>query len=372
MMRFAPSRCATRLVALLLLAALSVAHARDFYRELGVRRLASVNEIKAAYRELAKKFHPDKNKEAGADVRFQRIAEAYETLSDPEKRRLYDMHGDDYANVHRQQEQRRQHHQQFDPFGRAAAAAPIFSVTVSLSWRTTVPRRGPDDSCAVLRLAGGGEFAPRWRPSAQAAADGAARARPRRRELRAGAAVPQLPPLPPERLLRPVRHAGARARLARPRRRDGGRTPGRCRPSKSTSGRSDLLGDAPRRRRARQPPRRRRAPPFLQPPWAAEAERRRTSRAQRMEAEGYGRQPAKAVIFTARRRRLALHRHLAARLRGKMAIATMHVDGGLPAPPPPPTSRAPPASPSCLRSPCGPTPTRPRRRRRVGSRRCTT
>ena len=122
----APCACASALcnalVAQLLLAALSVAHARDFYRELGVRRLASVNEIKAAYRELAKKFHPDKNKEAGADVRFQRIAEAYETLSDPEKRRLYDMHGDDYANVHRQQEQRL-HHQQFDPPRAPAAGA---------------------------------------------------------------------------------------------------------------------------------------------------------------------------------------------------------------------------------------------------------
>ena len=168
-MRFAPSRCATRLAALLLLAALSVAHARDFYRELGVRRLASVNEIKAAYRELAKKFHPDKNKEAGADVRFQRIAEAYETLSDPEKRRLYDMHGDDYANVHRQQEQRRQHHQQFDPFGRARRpqAPPIFSVTVSLSSENYRDLVEDSDERWLLQFyhdwqEACKEFAPRW------------------------------------------------------------------------------------------------------------------------------------------------------------------------------------------------------------------
>ncbi|NDB96815.1 MAG: J domain-containing protein [Verrucomicrobia bacterium] len=71
----------------------------DFYRDLGVSRRASASEIKAAYRDAAKKYHPDKNKDEDAQIRFQKIAAAYETLSDPEKRRLYDLHGSDYAQV---------------------------------------------------------------------------------------------------------------------------------------------------------------------------------------------------------------------------------------------------------------------------------
>ncbi len=66
---------------------------RDFYEVLGVSRSASEDELKKAYRRLAKQYHPDTNKEPGADTRFIEINEAYETLSDPQKRSVYDRYG---------------------------------------------------------------------------------------------------------------------------------------------------------------------------------------------------------------------------------------------------------------------------------------
>ena len=55
---------------------------RDFYKILGVSRSATDDELKKAYRKLALKYHPDKNKDPGAEDKFKEIAEAYETLSD--------------------------------------------------------------------------------------------------------------------------------------------------------------------------------------------------------------------------------------------------------------------------------------------------
>ncbi len=66
---------------------------RDYYEVLGVARGANDDELKKAYRRLAKQYHPDTNKEHGADARFIEINEAYETLSDPQKRSLYDRYG---------------------------------------------------------------------------------------------------------------------------------------------------------------------------------------------------------------------------------------------------------------------------------------
>jgi len=62
----------------------------DYYKTLGVDRKASQDEIKRAYRKLAQKHHPDRNKEEGAAKKFSEISEAYEVLSDPEKRAKYD------------------------------------------------------------------------------------------------------------------------------------------------------------------------------------------------------------------------------------------------------------------------------------------
>src|ERR1044071_2216069 len=65
----------------------------DYYAALGVERGASADEIKKAYRRLAQKFHPDVSKEPEAEARFKEIAEAYQTLKDPEKRAAYDALG---------------------------------------------------------------------------------------------------------------------------------------------------------------------------------------------------------------------------------------------------------------------------------------
>ena len=69
---------------------------KDYYEILGVKRGATEAEIKSAYRKLARKFHPDVNKEAGAAQKFKDINEAYEVLSDKQKRSAYDSLGSNW------------------------------------------------------------------------------------------------------------------------------------------------------------------------------------------------------------------------------------------------------------------------------------
>lgn len=66
---------------------------RDFYEVLGVTKDTSADDIKRAYRKLAKKYHPDINKEADAEEKFKEVQEAYEVLSDPDKKAAYDRYG---------------------------------------------------------------------------------------------------------------------------------------------------------------------------------------------------------------------------------------------------------------------------------------
>lgn len=68
---------------------------KDYYKILGLSKGASDEDIKKAYRKLALKYHPDKNKSPGAEERFKEVAEAYEVLSDKKKREIYEKYGEE-------------------------------------------------------------------------------------------------------------------------------------------------------------------------------------------------------------------------------------------------------------------------------------
>ena len=70
-----------------------MAASNDYYAVLGVDRTATAEEIRKAYRKLARKYHPDVNKEEDASTKFNEVQEAYDTLCDAEKRRMYDQFG---------------------------------------------------------------------------------------------------------------------------------------------------------------------------------------------------------------------------------------------------------------------------------------
>jgi molecular chaperone DnaJ len=71
--------------------------AEDYYGLLGIRRDASQDEIKRAYRRLARELHPDVNPDPETQEKFKEITQAYEVLGDTEKRQMYDMGGDPFA-----------------------------------------------------------------------------------------------------------------------------------------------------------------------------------------------------------------------------------------------------------------------------------
>lgn len=68
---------------------------KDYYKVLGIQKGATDEDIKKAYRKQALKWHPDKNKAANAEEKFKEIAEAYDVLSDPKKRDIYDQFGEE-------------------------------------------------------------------------------------------------------------------------------------------------------------------------------------------------------------------------------------------------------------------------------------
>ncbi|KAI5815768.1 hypothetical protein BZA77DRAFT_265234 [Pyronema omphalodes] len=93
--------------------------AQDYYKILGLDKSASPKDIKRAYRNLSKKWHPDKNPDnAAASDKFREVAEAYETLSDDEQRKIYDRYGAEGLKKHQQGGQGGGHHDPFDLFSR--------------------------------------------------------------------------------------------------------------------------------------------------------------------------------------------------------------------------------------------------------------
>src|SRR6186713_1636023 len=98
----------------------------DYYQTLGVTKNASDEDIKKAYRKLARKLHPDLNpNDKEAHHKFQQVNEANEVLSDPEKRKKYDQYGKDWQHAGQFEQQRQSHRQgqshgggsQFEGFG---------------------------------------------------------------------------------------------------------------------------------------------------------------------------------------------------------------------------------------------------------------
>lgn len=90
----------------------------DYYKVLGVDKSATQEDIRKAYRRLAKRFHPDINKEdANAKERFQEINEANEVLGDPQKRKKYDEYGEHWQHADEFETQQRRHSENFGGFG---------------------------------------------------------------------------------------------------------------------------------------------------------------------------------------------------------------------------------------------------------------
>lgn len=85
----------------------------DYYKTLGVEKNATEDEIKKAYRKLARKYHPDLNpNDAEANKKFQQINEANEVLSDPEKRKKYDAYGEHWQHAEQYEQAKQQQHNQ--------------------------------------------------------------------------------------------------------------------------------------------------------------------------------------------------------------------------------------------------------------------
>ncbi len=145
---------------------------KDYYKILGVSKTATEKEIKAAFRKLAQKYHPDKNPgNKAAEEKFKDINEAYEVLSDPQKRARYDQLGSSYAQWERAGRPgggfdwgqwmgggtRVEYHDPNDLFGRAGAGGNSFSDFFNMlfggaggfggagtAYRTQLHRRGED------------------------------------------------------------------------------------------------------------------------------------------------------------------------------------------------------------------------------------
>ena len=126
--------------------------ARDYYSILGVSKAASAEEIKKTYRKLAVKFHPDKNPgNKEAEEKFKEINDAYEVLSDPEKRKKYDRFGENWNRMGEGQGKGRYQYQGSPGGGHAYLAAAIIRIFLRIfSAVLPVPgKEGPGSGISV-------------------------------------------------------------------------------------------------------------------------------------------------------------------------------------------------------------------------------
>ncbi len=123
-----------------------MAEKRDYYEVLGISRTATEAEVKGAYRKMARKYHPDINKEDHAEDRFKEVNEAYEALSDPDRRAAYDRFGHAAAGAGAGAG---------DPFGGFGAGSPFSDLFDSFfgggngRTRASAPPRGSDIQVSV-------------------------------------------------------------------------------------------------------------------------------------------------------------------------------------------------------------------------------
>lgn len=121
---------------------------KDYYKILGVEKTASADDIKKQYRRLAKKYHPDVSKEPHAEEKFKEAKEAYEVLSDPEKRKSYDQLGANWQ----QQSQHYQSTQGFNPSDMGSGFSDFFEAFFGNRQgnnRTSFKQRGEDKNSQI-------------------------------------------------------------------------------------------------------------------------------------------------------------------------------------------------------------------------------
>jgi curved DNA-binding protein len=128
----------------------------DYYHVLGLQKNANADEIKKAYRKLAKQFHPDANPDdATAKKKFQQINEANEVLSDPENRKKFDKYGKDWQHseaYEQQARQQQQYGQQFGGFENEGGFSDFFSSMFGGNGRRSTGKQKGQDMNASFQL----------------------------------------------------------------------------------------------------------------------------------------------------------------------------------------------------------------------------